>query len=288
MSESGATTNQVIIFDTTLRDGERSLKGALSLEDKLEVAKQLARLGVDVIEVGYPSGNPLELAELQRLTREIQGPILAVLASAKAIEIDQAWRAVREAAKPRLHVYLSSSDILLKRLFKLTREEGLQRTREMVAYARGYCDDIEFSIHDATRADLDYVCQMAEIAIEAGATTISLPDSAGQAVPAEFERMILTLRATVKNIEQAVIAVHCHNNLGMAVANSLTALRAGAQQVECTVNGIGEPAGNAALEQVVMALAARQDFYNMRTNVKTEELLRTSEMISRFSSISAN
>lgn len=282
MSEGGIDRNRVTVLDTTLRDGEKSLGPTLRLEDKLEIAKQLARLGVEVIEAGYPTISQGNFEAVQRISREIPGPIIAAIAAAKLDELDCAWEALQEAEKPRLHLYMSTSDLLLKHLFKLNRAEGLERTRETVARAKSYCDDVEFTAHDVTRADLEYACQVIEAAIEAGATTINLADTTGYIVPTEFERMITTVRSEVENIEKVTISVHCHNNLGMAVANSLTALRAGARQVECTVNGIGEPAGNASLEQVVMALETRKDFFGLESSIQTNELLDTCEMVSKF------
>jgi 2-isopropylmalate synthase len=277
--------NRVIILDTTLRDGEKSLGAALRLEDKLEIAKQLARLGVDVIEAGYPAlrGNNFEAT--RRIADEVRGPVITAIAAAKTDEVDRAWEAIKETEKPRLHLYLSVSDILQQRLFRLSREEGLRQTAEMVARAKAYCEDVEFTAHDFTRADLEYSCRMIEAAIEAGATTINLADTIGQVVPSEFEQMILTVRTSVKKIEQVVLSVHCHNNLGMAVANSLAALRAGARQVECSISGIGQPAGNAALEQVVMALEARRDYYGLETGINTDELLKTIEMVAKFTEV---
>ncbi len=285
MSDGVVDRNRVIIFDTTLRDGEQSPGATLNIEEKLEIARQLARLGVDVIEAGFPISSPGDFEAVQRIAREVQGPIIAGLARATALDVDRAWEALRDAEKPRIHVFISSSDVHLKHLFKLTREEALQQAREMVARAKSYCNDVEFSAQDATRSDLDYVCQMIEATIEAGATTVNLPDTVGYTTPDEYERMILTVLSKVKNIAKAVISVHCHNDLGMAVANSLTALRAGARQVECTINGIGERAGNASLEEIVMALETRKDFFGMSTGVNTGELLRSSRMVSSFTGI---
>lgn len=285
MSEGDVEHKRVAILDTTLRDGEKSLGPNLKLEDKLELARQLARLGVDVIEAGYPIISQGNFEAVQRISQEVQGPVIAAIAAAKVDELDCAWEALREAPKPRLHLFLSTSDLLLGRLFRLNREEGLQRVREMVGRAKSYCEDVEFTAHDFSRADLGYACQMVEAAIEAGATTINLADTTGYIVPVEFERMITTLRSEVKNIENVTISVHCHNNLGMAVANSLTALRSGARQVECTVNGIGEPAGNASLEQVAMALETRRDFFGLETGINPNELPDTCEMVSKFTGI---
>lgn len=291
MNENGVVSgktnnnNRVIIFDTTLRDGEQSPGATLNIEEKVEVAKQLARLGVDVIEAGFPISSDGDFEAVQRIAREVRGPIIAGLARARIQDVDRAWEALKEAEHPRIHVFISSSDVHLKHLFKLTRAEAVVQAREMVAHAKKYCDDIEFSAQDATRSDLDYMCQMLEAAISAGATTVNMPDTVGYTTPDEYERMVLTVLTKVPNIRQAIISVHCHNDLGMAVANSLTALKAGARQVECTINGIGERAGNAALEEIVMALDTRKDFYGLHTNVDTSQILRTSRMVSTFTGI---
>jgi 2-isopropylmalate synthase len=276
---------RVIIFDTTLRDGEQSPGATLNIEEKIEIAKQLARLGVDVIEAGFAISSQGDFDAVQRIAREVKGPVIASLARVRKQDIERAWEALCEAERPRLHVFISSSDIHLQHLFKLTREEALAQTREMVAYARSLCQDVEFSAQDATRSDMDFLCQMVESAIDAGATTINLPDTVGFTTPGEYEQMILTVLDKVPNIGKAIISVHCHNDLGMAVSNSLTALKAGARQVECTINGIGERAGNAAMEEIVMALATRQDIYNLFTNVDTSQIYRTSRMVSTFTGI---
>ncbi len=280
-----ADPRRVIIFDTTLRDGEQSPGATLNIEEKVEIAKQLARLGVDVIEAGFAISSQGDFDAVQRIAREVKGPIIASLARVRKQDIDRAWEALRDAERPRLHVFISSSDIHLEHLFRLTREEALAQTREMVAYARSLCQDVEFSAQDATRSDLDYLCKMIEIAIESGATTVNLPDTVGFTTPGEYERMVLTIQARVPNIRQAIISVHCHNDLGMAVSNSLTALKAGARQVECTINGIGERAGNAALEEIVMALDTRKDVFGLNTNIDTGQIYRTSRMVSTFTGI---
>ena len=280
-----ADPRRVIIFDTTLRDGEQSPGATLNIEEKVEIAKQLARLGVDVIEAGFAISSQGDFDAVQRIAREVKGPVIASLARVRKQDIDRAWEALREAERPRIHVFISSSDIHLQHLFKLTREEALVQTREMVAYARSLCQDVEFSAQDSTRSDLDYVCKMIEIAIDAGATTVNLPDTVGFTTPGEYERMILTVQAKVPNIRKAIISVHCHDDLGLAVANSLTALKAGARQVEATINGIGERAGNASLEEIVMALETRQDIWGLHTGVDTNQIYRTSRMVSTFTGI---
>ncbi|NWJ45598.1 MAG: 2-isopropylmalate synthase [Chloroflexi bacterium] len=287
--ESGVVShdknNRVIIFDTTLRDGEQSPGATMNVDEKIEIAKQLARLGVDVIEAGFPISSEGDFEAVRRIAQEVKGPTIAGLARARAQDIDRCWEAVKHSDKPRIHVFISSSDIHLQHLFKLTREEALVQTREMVAHAKQYCDDIEFSAQDATRSELDYLCQMIQAAVDAGATTVNLPDTVGYTTPDEYENMILTVKARVKGIENVIISVHCHNDLGMAVANSLTTLRAGARQVECTINGIGERAGNAALEEIVMALNTRGDFFNLWTGVDIGQIQKTSRMVSSFTGI---
>ncbi len=280
-----ADPRRVIIFDTTLRDGEQSPGATLNIEEKVEIARQLARLGVDVIEAGFAISSQGDFEAVQRIAREVKGPIITSLARVRKQDIDRAWEALQDAERPRLHVFISSSDIHLKHLFRLTREEALQQTREMVAYARSLCADIEFSAQDATRSDIDYLCKMIEVAIEAGATTVNLPDTVGFTTPGEYEKLVLTVLAQVPNIRKAIISVHCHNDLGMAVSNSLTALKAGARQVECTINGIGERAGNAALEEIVMALETRKDIFGLSSGVDTTQILRTSRMVSTFTGI---
>jgi 2-isopropylmalate synthase len=247
-------TKQVTIFDTTLRDGGLGMVETLSMDEKVALAKNLAQSGVDVLEVGYPAIGAMDFEILERVAREVKGVTVAGLARADFAEIDQCWSALKNAEQPRLHVYLSVSDLFLKQLFKADREKGLEIAAQTVAHAKKYCEEVEFSAHDATRADVDYLCQVIEAAITAGATTISLPDTFGQATAEQFAGLITKVRANVPNIDQAVIAVHCHNVQGLAVANSLAAVQAGARQIECTVNGIGAQTGNAALQGVVAGL----------------------------------
>ncbi len=285
VANPAADPRRVIIFDTTLRDGEQSPGATLNIEEKVEIARQLARLGVDVIEAGFAISSTGDFEAVQRIAREVRGPIITSLARVRKQDIDRAWEALQDAPRPRIHVFISSSDIHLKHLFKLTREEALVQTREMVAYARSLCADVEFSAQDATRSDVDYLCKMIEVAIEAGATTVNLPDTVGYTTPGEYERLVLTVLSTVPNVRKAVVSVHCHNDLGMAVSNSLTALKAGARQVECTINGIGERAGNAALEEIVMAIETRKDVFGMSTGIDTTQIHRTSRMVSTFTGI---
>jgi 2-isopropylmalate synthase len=269
------------IFDTTLRDGEQSPGASMNLEEKLAIAKQLARLGVDIIEAGFAYSSPGDFEAVRRIAREVEGPTICSLARARPEDIDRAWEALKGAPKVRIHTFLSTSDIHLKYQFRMTRKEALTRAVEMVERARGYVDDVEFSPMDASRSDVNYLCEVLEAVIAAGASTVNIPDTVGYATPQEFGQLIATIRKRVKNISKAVISVHCHNDLGLAVANSLAAIMAGAGQVECTVNGIGERAGNAALEEIVMGLRTRKDFYKADTRIRTEEIAKTSRLVSK-------
>ncbi len=277
--------DHVLIFDTTLRDGEQSPGATLNTDEKLEIAHQLARLGVDIIEAGFPASSPGDLEAVQRVAREVQGPIICGLARCVKGDIDAAWEAIREAERRRIHVFIATSDIHIEYKLRMTREQVLERTREMVAYARSLCEDIEFSPEDATRSDPEFLYQVLGAAIEAGATTLNIPDTVGYTTPGEFAELIENIRAHTPGIEQAILSVHCHNDLGMATANSLEAVRAGARQVECTINGLGERAGNAALEEIVMALYTRQDYYGITSRVETRELYPSSRMVSTYTGL---
>ncbi|RMH06756.1 MAG: 2-isopropylmalate synthase [Nitrospirae bacterium] len=269
------------IFDTTLRDGEQSPGASMNIEEKVLVAKQLARLRVDIIEAGFAYSSPGDFEAVRRIGQEVEGPIVCSLARARVEDIDRAWEALKGAPRPRIHTFLSTSDIHLKYQFRMTRDEALKRAVEMVRHARGYVDDVEFSPMDATRSDLAYLCEVVEAVIEAGATTVNIPDTVGYTTPQEFGHIIQTLRTTVRGCDRAILSVHCHNDLGLAVANSLAAVLAGAGQVECTINGIGERAGNASLEEIVMGLRTRADFYQADTNIQTEEISKTSRLVSK-------
>src|SRR5438132_332074 len=247
------------IFDTTLRDGEQSPGASMNVEEKVMIAKQLARLNVDIIEAGFAYSSPGDFEAIRRIAQEVEGPTICSLARAKPEDIDRAWEALKGAPKVRIHTFLSTSDIHLKYQFRLTREEALKRAVEMVTRARGYVEDVEFSPMDASRSEPAYLYEVLSAVIEAGATTVNIPDTVGYATPQEFGRLIRGIRENVPNIKQAVISVHCHNDLGMAVPNSLAAVMEGAGQVECTINGIGERAGNASMEDSVMGLRTRQD-----------------------------
>ena len=269
------------IFDTTLRDGEQSPGASMNVEEKVLVAKQLARLNVDIIEAGFAFSSPGDFEAVQRIGQEVEGPTICSLARAKPEDIDSAWKALKGAPKPRIHTFLSTSDIHLKHQFRMTREQALQRAVEMVQHARTYVDDVEFSPMDATRSDVAYLCEVVEAVVDAGAGTVNIPDTVGYTTPKEFEEIIRTLRTRVRDCDRAIISVHCHNDLGLAVANSMAAIYAGAGQVECTVNGIGERAGNASLEEIVMGLRTRKDFYDAVTQIRTEEISKSSRLVSK-------
>ncbi len=272
--------DKVIIFDTTLRDGEQAAGAGLSAPDKLEIAKQLEKLGVDVIEAGFPISSPGDFEAVQLISREIKGSTVCALAHANPEAVDRAWEAIKMAKQPRIHVFLSASDIHLFYQIKKTREEILEVSRDMVARAKGYTGDVEFSPMDASRTEPAYIYQILQAVIEAGATTVNIPDTVGYAVPGEFGELIEGIFKNVPNIHEAVVSVHCHNDLGLAVANSLEAIRRGARQVECTINGIGERAGNASLEEIVMALKTRSDFFHLTTNIDTPQIYKTSRLVS--------
>ncbi|TKB76691.1 MAG: 2-isopropylmalate synthase [Nitrospira sp.] len=270
------------IFDTTLRDGEQSPGASMTVEEKIMIAKQLARLGVDIIEAGFAYSSPGDFEAVQRIAQEVEGPTVCSLARARPEDIDRAWEALKGGGpQVRIHTFLSTSDIHLKHQFRMTREEALKRAVEMVQRARSYVEDVEFSPMDASRSDPSYLCEVVEAVIEAGAGTVNIPDTVGYATPGEMGALIKRLRERVKHCDRAVLSVHCHNDLGLAVANSLSSIVNGAGQVECTINGIGERAGNASLEEIVMGLRTRKDFYQADTQVRTEEIAKTSRLVSK-------
>ena len=284
--------NYVRIFDTTLRDGEQSPGASLDSAEKLEIARQLARLGVDVMEAGFPSASPGDAEAVRRIALEVGNsrdgarvPVIAGLARASKNDIDTAWESVRHAAHPRIHTFLATSDIHLKHKLKMTREQVVARVGEMVAYAKHYCDDIEFSPEDAGRSDPEYLYQVLEVAIKAGATTLNIPDTVGYTMPEEFGALIAGIIKHTPGAERVVISVHCHNDLGLATANTLAGIRAGARQAEVTMNGIGERAGNTSLEEVVMSLQTRNSFFGLRTGIETTQIARTSRLVSNYTSI---
>ncbi len=273
---------RVIIFDTTLRDGEQAAGGALTLEEKHEIGHQLQRLGVDIIEAGFPHTSPGDFAAVQLLARELRECQIAGLSGIKHEQIDSTWNALKDAEAPLLHVVLSTSDIHLKYQLHISREEALELSVEAVRYAKHYCDAVEFSAMDATRSDWDYLCQVLAATIKVGATVVNVPDTVGYVQPDEFGALIEYIRNNVPGIEKVTLSVHCHDDLGQAVANSLRAIQCGARQVECTINGVGERAGNAALEEIVMALKTRSDFFNLATKVDTTQIYRTSRLVSNY------
>jgi 2-isopropylmalate synthase len=273
--------DRVLIFDTTLRDGEQSPGISLNTTEKLEIAHQLARLGVDVIEAGFPIASPGDFEAVQAIAREVHGPIVAGLARANPADVERAWEAVRDAERPRIHTFVSTSDIHIVHQLQATREDVKGLARASVAQAKGYCDDVEFSPMDATRADLDFTAEVVQIAIDEGATTINIPDTVGYAMPQEYADFLTALYERAPGLRDVVLSVHCHDDLGLAVANSFAGVVAGARQVECAVNGIGERAGNASLEEIVMLLHTRQADVGLTTGVVTREIARTSRLVSR-------
>lgn len=272
--------DRIYLFDTTLRDGEQSPGVSLNVEEKLEIAQQLERLGVDVIEAGFPIASAGDFRAVQTIARHVRQPIITGLCRAVRGDIDRTWEALKEAESPRIHTFLATSDIHLKYKLQKSREEVLAQAVDAVKYAKKYCSDVEFSAEDASRSDLDFLAQVVEAVIDAGATVVNLPDTVGYAIPEEFGNFIRTLSEQVPNIDRAIVSIHCHNDLGLAVANSLAGLSNGARQVECAVNGIGERAGNAALEEIIMALYTRQAFYNQKIQVNYQEIHRTSRLVS--------
>src|SRR5256886_8509313 len=276
------------IFDTTLRDGEQSPGATMTIEEKIQVAEQLVRLNVDIIEAGFPAASPGDLEAVKEVAQHTKGHGVAIagLARASTSDIDAAWEAVRDADQPVIHVFLATSGIHLTHKLNLGYEEARERVKVMVAYARNLCPTVEFSAEDATRSDWDYLCRVFETAIKSGATTINIPDTVGYAMPHEYQGLFCYLRERVPGIEDVVMSAHCHNDLGMATANTLAAIKAGARQVEVTINGLGERAGNTAMEEVVMALRTRPDYFgNITTRIDTQEFLATSRMVSRLTGI---
>jgi 2-isopropylmalate synthase len=273
--------DRVLIFDTTLRDGEQSPGISLNTGEKLEIAQQLARLGVDVIEAGFPIASPGDFEAVQAIAREVHGPIVAGLARAHAADVDRAWEAVRDAERPRIHTFLSTSDIHIEHQLQSTREDVKGQARAAVAHAKSLCEDVEFSPMDATRADVEFTAEVLRVAIEEGATTINVPDTVGYALPHEYAAFLTRLYELVPGLSDVVLSVHCHDDLGLAVANSFAGVMAGARQVECAVNGIGERAGNASLEEIVMLLHTRRPDVGVHTGVVTTEIARTSRLVSR-------
>jgi len=275
---------KIIIFDTTLRDGEQSPGASLSITEKLEIARQLANLGVDVIEAGFPVSSPAQFEATACVAEQVTGPVIAGLARANENDIEAAGKAIAPAKKKRIHTFIATSPIHMKYKLKKDSDEVLKMAVEAVKYAKTFTDDVEFSPEDACRSEMSFLVEISTAVIEAGATTLNIPDTVGYILPYEYGRIIAQLKADVPRIDKCVISTHCHNDLGMAVANSLAGVLNGARQVECTVNGLGERAGNAALEEIVMAIHTRADFFekcDAKTNINTKEIYRTSQLVSR-------
>src|SRR5579872_3879544 len=273
--------DRVLIFDTTLRDGEQSPGISLNASEKLEIASQLARLGVDVIEAGFPITSPGDFEAVQGIARQVEGPVIAALARTHFGDIERAAEAVRDAARPRIHTFIATSDIHIRHQLQTTREDVLGQARAAVAHAREFVEDVEFSPMDATRSEIEFTAEVVAAAIEEGATTINIPDTVGYAMPQEYGAWLARLYELVPALRRVVLSVHCHDDLGLAVANSFAGVMAGARQVECAVNGIGERAGNASLEEIVMLLATRSADIGLRTGINTREIARTSRLVSR-------
>ncbi|HOC59781.1 MAG TPA: 2-isopropylmalate synthase [Smithellaceae bacterium] len=277
--------NRVFIFDTSLRDGEQSPGNSMNTEEKLILARQLENLGVDIIEAGFPIASDGDFDAVRQIAKVIKKSQVAGLARANKQDIDRAWQAIKHAAHPRIHTFISSSDIHLQYQLKKSREQVLSEAVAAVKLARSYTENVEFSPMDATRSDRDYLVEMVSAVIDAGASAVNIPDTVGYAIPEEFGQLIAYLIANVKNLGDTVISVHCHNDLGLAVANSLSAIRNGARQVECTINGIGERAGNTAMEEIVMALATRKDLFGLYTKIKTDQIYKTSRLLTQITGI---
>jgi 2-isopropylmalate synthase len=277
---------RIRVFDTTLRDGEQSPGCSMNVQEKLRLAHQLDRLGVDIIEAGFPIASDGDFAAVQATAAAIRRPIIAGLARACTPDIERAWQALKGAAQPRIHVFLATSDIHLQYKLKISRQQCLEQARDSVRLAKSLCADVEFSPEDATRTDHEFLYQVLDSVVEAGATTLNIPDTVGYSMPAEFGELIQSIRRRVRGIENVTISAHCHNDLGLAVANSLAALAAGARQVECTINGIGERAGNASLEEIVMAMRVRPDRCGYDTGIISEQLFPASQMLSEVTGVS--
>jgi 2-isopropylmalate synthase len=281
MSEVRDESNRVRIFDTTLRDGEQSPGISLNRQEKLEIAHQLSRLGVDVIEAGFPITSPGDFEAVQAIAREVEGPVICGLARTSFQDIDAAWNAVKDSERPRIHTFIATSDIHIERKLQTTRDDVKGQARAAVAHAKQYTDDVEFSPEDGSRSDVDFMADVIQIAIDEGATTINVPDTVGYTMPSEYAEMFGRLYELVPDLRNVTLSVHCHDDLGLAVANSFAGLEAGCRQVECAVNGIGERAGNASLEEIVMLLHTRESSVGLWTGINTREIARTSRMVSR-------
>jgi 2-isopropylmalate synthase len=273
--------NRVLIFDTTLRDGEQSPGISLNRNEKLEIAHQLARLGVDIIEAGFPITSPGDFESVQAIAREVEGPVICGLARTSHQDIEAAWEAVKDSERPRIHTFLATSDVHIEHKLQTTREDVKGQVRAAVAQARELCEDVEFSPEDGSRSDVEFMAEVIQIALDEGASTINVPDTVGYALPGEYKAMFEALYRLVPDLRSAVVSVHCHDDLGIAVANSLAGVEAGARQVECAINGIGERAGNASLEEIAMLLHTREPSLGLWTGIETTEIARTSRLVSR-------
>src|SRR5215203_1659229 len=294
MSEVGGTEgaapvsaeSRVHIFDTTLRDGEQSPGISLNTQEKVEIAQQLARLGVDVIEAGFPITSPGDFEAVHEISRRVEGPVICGLARTHKADIDAAWGAIKDSASPRIHTFVSTSDIHIEHQLQTTRDDVKGQARAAVALARSYCDDVEFSPMDATRADVEFTAEVCAIAVAEGATVVNIPDTVGYTTPSEYQRYFERLYELAPGLAGVRTSVHCHDDLGLAVANSYAGVLAGARQVECAVNGIGERAGNCSLEEIAMLIRTREDAHGLTTGLSTRELARTSRLVSRLTGYS--
>jgi 2-isopropylmalate synthase len=281
MSEARSEENRVRIFDTTLRDGEQSPGISLNTQEKVEIAQQLARLGVDIIEAGFPITSPGDFEAVQAIARELQGPVICGLARTSKQDIDAAWNAIKDSERARIHTFIATSDIHIERKLQTTREDVKGQARAAVAHAREYTDDVEFSPEDGSRSDVEFMAEVIQIALDEGATTINVPDTVGYTMPHEYAAMFDELYRLVPALRDVVVSVHCHDDLGLAVANSFAGLQAGCRQVECAINGIGERAGNASLEEIVMLLHTRESSVDLWSGINTTEIARSSRLVSR-------
>lgn len=277
--------DRVIIFDTTLRDGEQSPGASMNVAEKLRLATQLEKLGVDVLEAGFPAASPGDFEAVQAISKKIRGVQVAALARTSKGDIEKGWAAIREAANPRIHTFIATSDIHMKHKLKMSRDQVIQTTLETVRYAKSLTDNVEFSAEDASRSDRDFLCRVFEAAIDAGATTVNIPDTVGYAIPDEFGELVAYIRDHTPNIHKAVMSVHCHNDLGLATANTLSGVKAGVRQAEVTINGIGERAGNTSLEELVMSIHTRRSLLDLSTSINTREIYHTSRLVSMITGI---
>jgi len=280
-----AIRERVVIFDTTLRDGEQSPGCSMTADEKVRMARQIDRLGVDIIEAGFPIASDGDFHAVQAVAQVVRRPVIAALARCRRDDIERAWQALAGAARPRIHTFLATSDIHLEHKLKISRRECLEQARDAVQFAKSMCEDVEFSPEDATRTDVNFLCDVVDVVIETGATTINIPDTVGHTVPSEFSNLIHAIRGRVRGAEGVVISAHCHDDLGLATANTLAAVEAGARQVECTVNGIGERAGNTSIEEFVMTMRVRPDRYAFETAVASEQLYPSSQLLSEITGV---